>query len=194
MTTDSGVSDAGLITTVLPQISAAIPFHAGIAIGKFHGVISPGHAEGHAHGHVELVGQLGRCRHAVKAAAFAGHQERHVDRFLHVAARLLQHLPHLARHLARDRFLVALEDVADGVEILGALRRGRQPPRLKRAVRGVDGGVQIVRVRLLKRADEIVVVGGIAILERLAALRRDPLAVDVVLVVARCAQTLIVWA
>src|SRR5207247_8070030 len=41
MTTESGVSDAGLITTVFPQISAAIDFHAGIAIGKFHGVINP---------------------------------------------------------------------------------------------------------------------------------------------------------
>src|SRR5688500_7319326 len=41
MTTDNGVSDAGLITTVLPQIRAAIPFHAGMAMGKFHGVMRP---------------------------------------------------------------------------------------------------------------------------------------------------------
>src|SRR5260370_31551606 len=37
-TTDAGVSVAGLITTVLPAINAAIPFQAGIAIGKFQGV------------------------------------------------------------------------------------------------------------------------------------------------------------
>ena len=37
-TTEAGVSVAGLITTVLPAISAAMPFHAGIAIGKFQGV------------------------------------------------------------------------------------------------------------------------------------------------------------
>ena len=34
-------SSAGLNTTVLPQISAGMIFHDGIAIGKFHGVIIP---------------------------------------------------------------------------------------------------------------------------------------------------------
>src|SRR5262245_53275609 len=38
---DSGVSSAGFKTTVLPQTSAGISFHDGIAIGKFHGVIAP---------------------------------------------------------------------------------------------------------------------------------------------------------
>ena len=37
----SGAGEAGLITTVLPQISAGASFQAGIAEGKFHGVISP---------------------------------------------------------------------------------------------------------------------------------------------------------
>src|SRR5215470_3060264 len=37
--TESGVSEAGLITTVLPTISAGRIFHEGIAIGKFQGVI-----------------------------------------------------------------------------------------------------------------------------------------------------------
>ena len=36
-----GVSDAGLSTTTLPQISAAVIFQHGIAIGKFHGVMIP---------------------------------------------------------------------------------------------------------------------------------------------------------
>ena len=35
----SGVSDAGLNTTVLPATSAGATFHAGIAIGKFQGVM-----------------------------------------------------------------------------------------------------------------------------------------------------------
>ncbi len=39
-TTESGVSVAGLMTTVLPQTSAAVVFHAGIAIGKFQGVMN----------------------------------------------------------------------------------------------------------------------------------------------------------
>src|SRR5207302_1626773 len=36
-----GAAEAGLSTTVLPQISAGASFHAGIALGKFHGVIRP---------------------------------------------------------------------------------------------------------------------------------------------------------
>src|SRR4029079_10363947 len=38
---DNGVSVAGLKTTVLPHTSAGMIFHDGIAIGKFHGVITP---------------------------------------------------------------------------------------------------------------------------------------------------------
>ena len=36
-----GASSAGLNTTVLPQASAGAIFQAGIAIGKFHGVMMP---------------------------------------------------------------------------------------------------------------------------------------------------------
>ena len=36
---DSGVCEAGLKTTVLPQTSAGMIFHEGMAIGKFHGVM-----------------------------------------------------------------------------------------------------------------------------------------------------------
>ena len=35
------MSVAGFSTTVLPQTSAGMSFHDGIAIGKFHGVIAP---------------------------------------------------------------------------------------------------------------------------------------------------------
>src|SRR5208283_3939962 len=38
---ESGVSSAGFSTTVFPQTSAGIVFHDGMAMGKFHGVISP---------------------------------------------------------------------------------------------------------------------------------------------------------
>ena len=37
----SGETDAGFTTAVLPQMRAGAIFHAGIAIGKFHGVIRP---------------------------------------------------------------------------------------------------------------------------------------------------------
>lgn len=38
---DNGVSSAGLITTALPLIRAGAVFRAGMAMGKFHGVMSP---------------------------------------------------------------------------------------------------------------------------------------------------------
>ena len=41
LTTESGVSVAGLITTVLPSTSAGIIFQEGIAMGKFQGVMRP---------------------------------------------------------------------------------------------------------------------------------------------------------
>ena len=40
-TAHSGVLDAGLNTMALPQISAGAIFQAGIAMGKFHGVMMP---------------------------------------------------------------------------------------------------------------------------------------------------------
>src|SRR5262245_30961103 len=39
-TADNGVSDDGLNTTVLPHTSAGMIFHEGIAIGKFHDVMT----------------------------------------------------------------------------------------------------------------------------------------------------------
>jgi len=38
---EMGASDAGFSTTVFPATRAGNAFHAGIAIGKFHGVMSP---------------------------------------------------------------------------------------------------------------------------------------------------------
>ncbi len=35
----AGVSEAGFMTAVLPQISAGKSFHAGMAIGKFQGAM-----------------------------------------------------------------------------------------------------------------------------------------------------------
>src|ERR1043166_9283776 len=40
-TADSGVSEDGLNTTVLPQPSAGTIFHDGMAMGKFQGVMMP---------------------------------------------------------------------------------------------------------------------------------------------------------
>ena len=119
---------------------------------------------------------------------FAGHEVGHVDRFLHVAARFLEDLPHLPGHFAGNRLLVAFEDGADGIEKLGAFRRGRQAPGVVRAAGRFHSGVHIIAIRFLKCPDQIFAVGGIAILERLPRRRANPFAIDVVLVFARRPQ------
>jgi len=69
------------------------------------------HAERLTHRHRELVTQLRGDGLAVLPASFSGHEERHVDGFLDVAARLVQHLSHLAGHVARERFLAIGEEL-----------------------------------------------------------------------------------
>ena len=107
----------------------------------------PAHPDGLARRHRPFVLQLGRSRHAEQAPPFAGREKRHVDRLLDVAPRLREHLAHLAGHDPADLFLAALEHVARGVEVLGALRSGRQAPVAVRLLRGRDGGVHVFRVR-----------------------------------------------
>ena len=130
LSAESGVSVAGLNTTVLPHTSAGMIFHEGIAIGKFHGVMIAADAERLADRHRELVAQLGRHGLAVLAAALAGHEEGHVDGFLHVAARFVQHLPHLARHVARQRLLAFGKQLRGAEQELRAARRRHEPPAL----------------------------------------------------------------
>ena len=77
------------MTTVLPQTSAGISFHDGIAIGKLNGVIRPQMPDRLAHAHREFVRHLGRRRKAVKPPAFARRVIGAVDRFLHIAAGFL---------------------------------------------------------------------------------------------------------
>ena len=91
-----------------------------MAIGKFHGVISPATPTGDAHRHRKFIGQLRRRRLPELAPSFAGHQVRHVDGFLHVAARFGQHFAHLAGHIAREVFLALDQNFA---------RRGKESQR-----------------------------------------------------------------
>ena len=121
-----GVSLEGLKTTVLPVTRAGIVFQHGMAIGKFQGVMIPAMPERLADRHRPLVGQLGRDGVAEHPAAFARHQERDVDAFLDVAARLGEDLAHLAGHRPRQALLVLRHQGAEAVQDLAPLR-GRRP-------------------------------------------------------------------
>ena len=120
----SGAAEAGFSTTVLPQISAGASFQAGMALGKFHGVISPTTPMRLADGeHVDAVA-LGGHQHAGQARAFAGEVAEDVDGAAHFALRFGQRLAFLARHLGGQLLEPAVQDVG-GLEQDGAARRAR---------------------------------------------------------------------
>ena len=68
------------------------------------------------------------------------------------------------------------------IEDLGALGRGGETPGLPGFAGGGDGVVDVGGVGGLEFADDVIVVGGIDVLEGLAAVRGDPLAADEILV------------
>ena len=72
----------------------------------------------------------------MQAAAFACSVVGAVDRFLHIAAGLLQDFAHLARHVARVFFFIADQYFAGAKKDLSAFRRGRATP----TVEGFFGG------------------------------------------------------
>ncbi len=164
-TTESGVSVAGLMTTVFPQTSAAVDLPRRDRHREVPGRDERADADRRAHRHRELVRELGRRRLAVEAAALAAHEEGHVDRLLDVAARLLEDLAHLARHVARVLLLAVAQDLAEPVEDLAALRAGHEAPALVRRGCGVDGVLHVALVGVREAADQVGHVRGVAVLE-----------------------------
>ena len=128
--------------------------------------------------HRELVRQLRRRGETEEAAALARREVGHVDRFLHVAARLGEDLSHLARHQPRELFLVTLQDLAGGVENLGAPGSGRVAPSRIGLPGGGDRRLDVLESALGKDPDEVVSIGRVAVLERLPGGRGRPLAAD----------------
>ena len=116
---------------------------------------------------------------AEEATAFAGHVVAHVDRFLDVAARLREHLAHLARHEVRELVLVLGDERAEAEEDLAALRRRHEPPARVGLLRGRHGTIDVLRRRPREGADQVAV-GRAPALEGLAP-GVDPLAADEVL-------------
>src|SRR5207249_2112851 len=104
----------------------------------------------------------------------------HVDALLNIAAGFGEDLPHLARHLAREVVLALEHDLAGPIEDLAALWGGVEAPRIRGALCGLDGLVDVGR-RGLRRGGDDLAGRGIEIFEGLAGCGVDPAAVDVVL-------------
>jgi hypothetical protein len=145
---------------------------------KVPGGDQPAQADRLADRHRELVAQLGRRRLAVEAAALAGHQLRHVDGFLHVAAGFGDDLAHLPRHVARKPVLALGEQLRRPEQDVGPLRgRHLTPGRVGLRGRG-DGPIHIGRAGRGEAPDQIAGVRRAAILERFTRGGRDPFAID----------------
>ena len=140
---------AGLKTTVLPQTSAGAIFQVGIAIGKFHGVITPTTPIGIAHAHRELVAQL--------ATASSGRTGAGPRRPCRSSCRSLpgrrrrprrSTLPISRAHQLGELVLVARSSSAgEAEEDLAAPRRRHEPPLLVGRLRRRDRAVDVLRRR-----------------------------------------------
>ena len=120
----SGVSSAGLSTTVLPAASAGASFHDAIVSGKFHGVISADDTERLAEGHRRRRRRPGSCRRAV-ALGPAGVVAEGVDHHPHLAARVADRLAGVARLEHGQRLVLAGERVGQPVQQRASGRRAR---------------------------------------------------------------------
>src|SRR5271167_3344631 len=131
--------------------------------------------------HRELVGQLRGDGRSEQTAALAGGVVTTIDGLLHVAARFLDDLPHLAGHVARVLFFARDQQLSRLVKHLAAARRRYQTPLLEGLARGLDRLVNILFAGFLEDADHLAGVGGIKILKGAAGAAFDPLTSDKVL-------------
>ena len=126
--------------------------------------------------HRPLVAQLRRHHATEQSPAFGRRIECGVDPLLHVAARLGENLPHLARHRARNDVLSLDEQLPHALQHLAADRRRCLGPLRKPAFGRGNRALQIVRPRTREAADHVVPVRRVAILEVVTGRRGDPVA------------------
>src|SRR5690606_7638249 len=117
---------------------------------------------------------------AEHAQPFTGHVLAGGDRSAHVVAGVDEGLSHLLGDQAGQLVLSIFEDAHRPFHDLGALGRGRPPPRLLGAAGRLDGGVDVAGVARLELAEHLRRVRRVAALESLPRHGRHPLAIDVV--------------
>ena len=91
----------------------------------------------------------------------AGHEVRHVDRFLNVAARFLENFAHFARHVARKRLFALCEELCGAKQNLGTTGRRDEAPMRRRPAGGSNRDLNVFARGALEQADEICVFAGL---------------------------------
>ncbi len=128
----------------------------------------PADADRLAHGHGELVRQLGRDGGPEQAAAFSSHKVAGVDGLLRVAAGFLDDLAHLAGHVTRVLFFTFKEHFRSAENDFSAVRRGDEAPLGVGALSGIDGSIDIGLAGALEDADNVTRVGRVAVFKSVA--------------------------
>ncbi len=125
---DAGASSAGLKTTQLPNARAGAIFHAGIASGKFHGVMMPDDAHRLAR-HLDLNARANRVELvAADPHRLAGEILEDGSGPCGLAHRIGQGLPLLARQLAAELLLARQDLRARAIQDVESLLRVRHRP------------------------------------------------------------------
>ena len=126
--TEPGTRSAGLITTQLPNASAGAIFHAGIAIGKFQGVIMPTTPTGSRVISTSMPGRTDGTSSPCARMRFAREELEDVAGARGFADALGPGLAFLAREQGAELFLAREDLVADLVEDVGALLHAGERP------------------------------------------------------------------
>ena len=150
-----GTRSAGLSTTQLPKASAGAIFHAGMAIGKFHGVIRPTTPTGSRVISTPMPGRTDGSELARQAQAFAGEELEDVAGARGLADAFGLGLAFFARQQRAELFLAREDLVADLVERVRARLDAAGGPGGKGGGGGGDGGIHLVRVALRVLAEHV---------------------------------------
>src|SRR5205085_12656202 len=90
------------------------------------------------------------------------------------------------RHLRREAFFVADENLAETKKNFGAARRGCASPAIKRIARSINRRIHVFLRRKWKTANGVARVGRVDILKPFPARTRYPLAADIVVISFSC--------
>ena len=174
-----GTRSAGLNTTVLPWQSAGAIFHAGMAIGKFHGVMMPTTPTG-SRVMVDLdAGPDARHDFAGQAQRFAGEEIEDLPCPHRLADAFGKRLALLARKQAAELLAPLQNLVAGRLEDVVALLDARARPRREGRLGGGNGALGVVGAAAGIVADDLVGVGRVDVGNGLAV---HPVPIDIVAV------------
>ena len=150
-----GTRSAGLSTTQLPKASAGAIFQAGIAIGKFHGVMRPTTPTGSRVISTPMPGRTEGMTSPDEAQAFAGEELEDLAGARGFADAFGLGLAFFAREQRAELFLAREDLVADLVERFGARLDAAGGPGREGGGGGGDRGVHLGRVALRVLAEHV---------------------------------------